>query len=442
MAIHIWSPGDYAYDVGNNGKLYPIESDDVLEDIIYDKRIQQTSYIQSNIVDIFQKWICSFFEPNYFKFVRISTQSSMGEFKSFMRNIYKKEKPFMVINPQTIEHVEDSLFGQNMISRYNMIDPEHDNIGAKLVYSIDIMNSDLFRLVYRRNRYRFEFDTMIMEQTLDRQINTYDMLMMTMRHNSKFLLPRTMDQLLPIRHIVNIAKFHGYDPWSPEYLEFLNSISKFPIIRRILPNGKYMFFMQQTINIQVEIPGYPSKDSPETSDAIEWGARIAESFQFVVDLPTEFLFLTTKEYKTKFDTSIDEDPADISYVSEIFRDMDWAKEENGFILTNRVDISMENGEEPKVYILPAIEDYDKVIYETIKEFINRGGTINDIVQVRVYPNGSTVPTGSILHPDGTLELTQSIPNKIYTVNIYVNLRTLNTIQIGKNTEYAGTVEKY
>ena len=60
MAIHIWSPGDFAYDAGNNGKVYPIESGEDLEEIMYDKQIQQTSYIQSNVVDVFEKWICSF----------------------------------------------------------------------------------------------------------------------------------------------------------------------------------------------------------------------------------------------------------------------------------------------------------------------------------------------------------------------------------------------
>src|SRR5699024_2241005 len=126
-------------------------------------------YIQANIVGCFNDWIKSFFPPDYFKFVRIRTQSSFAEFKSLMKNIYKKEKPFMIIDPRSIEHDENSLFGQNMINRYNLIDPNADDMGAKLLYSIEIMKDDMFELVYRRNRFRFEFDILIMEQTLHRQ---------------------------------------------------------------------------------------------------------------------------------------------------------------------------------------------------------------------------------------------------------------------------------
>lgn len=44
--------------------------------------------------------------------------------------------------------------------------------------------------------------------------------------------------------------------------------------------------------------------------------------------------------------------------------------------------------------------------------------------------------------DGILTMINPIPNKIYTVNIYLNYRNLNLIRSGKATEYIGTIEKY
>lgn len=442
MALRVIPPGDYIDDPGDQCKLYPIEPKQDLQDIVYDKQIQKTSYIQANIVACFDEWIRSFFEPNYFKFVRIRTESSFSHFKSFMKEIYKKEKPFMVIDPNSIEVVEDFIFGQNMLNRYNLIDPNHDDFGAKLLYSIQIMKSDMFELVYRRNRYRFNFDVMIMEQNMNRQTNTYNMLLMNIRHNSKFMLRRTVPHLLPSRHIQNIARFHSMDWKSEDFLHFLNSISNYPIIRRITTNGQYMFFMQQDINLQVEVPGYPAKDSPEMSEAIEWGARITDSFSIIVDLPTEFLFMTPMEFKTKFDRSIPEDPDSISYISPIFADMDWPTEYGDYKLTNRVDIMLQEGDDNHLDLKPVIASDLPDIHSTIMEFIGREGKLSDLVMVRVYPNGSMHEAPFVVDNTGILTLNDPIPNKLYTVNIYVNLQTVNLIREGKNKQYLGTIEKY
>lgn len=442
MALHVYAPGDFRIDPGDQEKLYPIPPKMEMQDVVYDKQIQRTSYIQANIVGCFNDWITSFFEPNYFKFIRIRTQTAYSEFKSFMKQIYKKEKPFMVIDPRSIEHVEDSLFGLNMINRYNLVDPEQDNFGAKLLYSMPIMKSDMFELVYRRNRYRFEFDIMIMEQTLDRQINTYNMLLMNIRHNSKFLLTRTIPHLIPSRHIINIAKFHGYDWKSEEFLKFLNSISNYPIIRRITPNGQYMFFMEQTLNLQVEVPGLPSKDSPEMSDAIEWGARIVDSFTIIADLPTEFLFLTPLEFKTKFDRSIPEDPDSVYCISPIYADLDWPTEINGYTLSNRVDVMLQAGDDNHMDIIPVLEHDNPDIFKVLFECVQNKGKLSNLMMVRVYPNGSYQEASYSFDDTGVMTLNNPIPDKLYTINVYLNLHNINLIREGENKEYIGTIEKY
>lgn len=441
--IQAYPAGTFRLDAGEYQRVYPIPpKPEEYPTIRYDKQIQKTSYIQSNIVACFNEWFQSFFEPNYFKFVRIRTQSSYQDFKTFMKGIYKKEKPFLVIDPRTVELDENSIFAQNMINRYNIIDPKHDNFGAKLIYSMEIMKSDMFELIYRRNRFRFEFDIMIMEQTLDRQINTYNMMLMNIRHNSKFLLTRTIPHLLPIKHIRNIATFHNYNWKSEEFLTFLNSISKYPIIRRITPNGTYMFFMEQTLNIQVEVNNIPSKDTVENSEAIEWGARIVDSFTMIADLPTEFLFLTPEEYIAKFDTHIPEDPDSIYYISPIYADLDWPKEMNGFTLSNRIDVMINPGDDNHMDLKEVLANDRPEDFVVLKEFIDRGGDIRELMKVRVYPNGSYVECSYELDEKGILTINNPKTDKLYTINLYLCLERINLIKSGKVKEYIGTIEKY
>lgn len=442
MALQVYAPGDFRLDCGTFERLYPVPEAPIPQDIVYDNTPQKTSYIQANVVGCFTDWITSFFPSDYFKFIRIRTQSSYAEFKSFMKQIYKKDKPFMLIDPRSIEIDESSIFAQNMLNRYNIIDPKGDNIGAKLLYSLEIMKSDMFEMVYRRNRYRFEFDIMIMEQTMDRQINTYNMIAMNIRHQSKFLLERTIPQLIPIQYVKNIANMHGYDWRSESFLEFMNSISQYPIIRRITPNGQYMFFFQQTINLQVEVPNMPQKDSPEMSEAIEWGARVADSFTIIADLPSEYLFMIPKEYMTKYDRHVKEDPDTVYCISPIFADMDWPTEIDGYTMSNKVDIMYQAGDDVSMDVIPVLEHDNPEIYKTIQECIAHAGKLSDLMKIRVYPNGSMIEAPYSFDDHGVLTLHNPKPDKLYTICIYLNLRTLNLINEGRSKEFIGTIQKY
>lgn len=442
MGIRVIPPTDWRDDPGEWERLYPIEDKQEFQTILYDKEIQRTGYIQANIVACFDEWFRSFFPPNYFTFTRIRTQSTYTEFKSFMKLIYKKEKPFLVIDPASVEHVEDSLFGLNMINRYNLVDPMNDNFGAKLLYSIQLMKDENFEIVYRRDRFRFEFNILIMEQNMTRQANVYNMLLMNIRHNSKFLLHRTIPHLIPNRYIINIAHFRNMEWQSEEFLQYLNSVSQYPIIRRITPNGKYLFFFQQEMNIQVEVPGLPQKDSPETSNAIEWGARITDSFTMIADLPTEFLFMIPEEMKGKYDNHIDETDDMITYISPIYADLDWPTEYGDYKLTNRVDIMLQEGDDPHLDLKPVIANDIPQIHDTIMEFIQKDEELSDIVMVKVYPNGSYQEAAYEFNKNGILTLINPEFNKLYTMNIYIDLRTLNMIREGKNKKFIGDIEKY
>lgn len=442
MALHIIPPTDFVPDDGSFERLYPIEDLHEPEQILYDCQIQRNSWIQDTIIAIFTEWFKSFFEPNYFKFIRVKTQSTINDFKSFMRQIYKKDKPFLVIDPHPGEIIEDFIFAQNMMNRYNMIDPKNDNIGAKLLYSLEVMQDENFQLVYRRNRFKFDIDTMIMENTMNRQINTYNAMIMNIRHNSKFMLTRMVPFLLPSRHILNIANIVKMDPKSEEFLSYLNTISKYPIIRRQLPNDQLCFFMEQELHIQVEVPSYPSKDTPEMSDAIEWGARIVDNFVFIVDLPTEFLFLTRPCCEPMIDTGIPEDPEGIYMISPIFTDLDWPKEINGYTLTNRIDIMLKENDDPSLSIMNVIGEFDDVIHTVIGEHIERNEPISDLVMVKVYPNGSYQEIASELSQTGVLTLYKPEIEKLYTANIYINFRNVNMIRSGMAKKYIGTIEQY
>lgn len=450
MGLEVCNPGEFNFDDGSYGKLYKIEDWFAMQEaeketeIVYDRSIQRISNIQATIVAVFEEWFTSFFDPNYFNFVRLRTQSTFSEFKSFMKNIYKKTSPFLVIDPHSPEHVEDSIFGTNMINRYNEMDPLNDNIGAMLLYSEPIMNSEMFELYYRRNTFRFEFDIMIMEQTMNRQINTYNRLLMGIRHNSKFSFERTIPVLLPLQYILNIAKFHEFDYKSKEFLDFLNAHSLYPIITRTIPNKQLLFFMEEKVMINVEVPSYPSKDSPENAEQIEWGARVVDQFTFNVILPSEFIFLMPKKHAHLYVKGVDEDPESIYFISPVYSDIEVPSMLGNFKLVNRLDIMINDNDDNKLSLLTVTDGVDKEheIGKTVRMYIESGNPISDIVRVTLYANGSYEPSGCELKDNGDVIIPNPMYNKLYCLNVYLNLERINKIRHELNTEHIGTIEKY
>ena len=432
-------------DEGNNGYVYnPLDGLSEIVEMAYSRHVQNSNSSQAALVAIADGWFRHFMEPGYFKWSMIRTQVPFTLFKSTMFSIYKKDRPILVMDPHTPE-VDDTVqvpTNLNMLTRFNDFDPESQNIGTKMAYSLPVMKSDKFELVYRRARMRMDIDVLMIVDTLNQQTNLYNHLLMNIRHRSQYTLRRTVPVLLPKQHIINIAKFHGYDWRSDEFIHFLNSISQYPIRKEIRTNGNYMFFMLQDLHIYVDVPNYPAKDSPEMSDMIEWAARVTDTFTFSADLPLEFIFLTRKELACNFDsTPIEEDENSVSFISPIYNDLDWPTEYGEFKLANKLDVELQPGEDATLSILPLINDFHKDMFIEASKWVASGNPISEILQVHVHPNGSYTEIGTRLRQDGILELLQAEPNQLYTILVYVNVKTLNLVQDGRAKEYIGTIQK-
>lgn len=445
--MEFYNPRDFFPDDGSHGKLYPIVPKKKQTTLVFDNKIQRTSHIQGNIVAIFEDWFLSFFEKDYFKHTRLKTESSFSAYKSFMKDIYKKDKPILVIDVNTSEHVDDFIFGLNMTNRYNIVDPRYDEWGAKLLYSIGVFSTDDVELRFRRNRYRFSFDVMIMESSMDRQLNTFSNLLMNVRHRSKFTLVRNVMNLIPLEHIHNLAIFHKFDSYkSDEFLEFLNTHSAYPIIRRILPNGQWMFYMQQEIHLYVDVPDIPSKDSPEMSAAFEMGAQVRDSFVIEADLPSEFIFLTTDKNASWYIPGKDPDPDRVYYVAPELAWPDLVKQHGDYVLVNHLTIAIEDSDDNKMDMMDeVIKTLDTDLYNIITGYLKNGYAFSDLVYVSIQMQERTheiIDQSFDLSRTGVLTIPDPDFRKLYRICVYVNFKAINAIREGNYKEYIGTIEKY
>lgn len=442
--------GEYGPDpVIDEDDYVPIEPNKkpgIIHDLIYDQRIQKISYIQANMAAVFREWFTGFFPPDYFRHIRMKSESTFTAFKSFMKDIYHKEPPVLVIDPNTIEHVDDFLFGTNVVNRYNLVDPKSDNVGAKILYSLAIIETEKIKLHYRRNRYRFRFDVMIMERSLNRSLDLYNYLIMNMRHNSKFMLFRRVPNLLPSHMIRSIAKINGFDSPDQKFLEWINARAiGCTITTRTLPSGQVMFFAEQDCHIQVEVPDMPAHDSPEQAEAIEVGARVTDSFIFTVDLPSEY-FCTMEHEVTKDYIRYEEgDDPDIHYITKS-DDYKWEEgmdlEIGDYTLLNRVDVTIQDDQDNALDLLTVLNDVDAQMRKTAEALLRDSNvTLPEPLFLVKIIKGTKEFTDFNLSDDGILTINFPDYSKIYHIYVYVNQKYINMYSSALNSEWIGDIQK-
>lgn len=442
--------GEYGPDpVIDEDDYVPIEPNNkpgIIHDLIYDQRIQKISYIQANMAAVFREWFTGFFPPDYFRHIRMKSESTFTAFKSFMKDIYHKEPPVLVIDPNTIEHVDDFLFGTNVVNRYNLVDPKSDNVGAKVLYSLAMIETEKIKLHYRRNRYRFRFDVMVMERSLNRSLDLYNYLIMNMRHNSKFMLFRRVPNLLPSHMIRSIAKINGFDSPDQKFLEWINARAiGCTITTRTLPSGQVMFFAEQDCHIQVEVPDMPAHDSPEQAEAIEVGARVTDSFIFTVDLPSEY-FCTMEHEVTKDYIRYEEgDDPDIHYITKS-DDYKWEEgmdlEIGDYTLLNRVDVTIQDDQDNALDLLTVLNDVDAQMRKTAEALLRDSNvTLPEPLFLVKIIKGTKEFTDFNLSDDGILTINFPDYSKIYHIYVYVNQKYINMYSSALNSEWIGDIQK-
>lgn len=442
--------GEYGPDpVIDEDDYVPIEPNKkpgIIHDLIYDQRIQKISYIQANMAAVFREWFTGFFPPDYFRHIRMKSESTFTAFKSFMKDIYHKEPPVLVIDPNTIEHVDDFLFGTNVVNRYNLVDPKSDNVGAKILYSLAMIETEKIKLHYRRNRYRFRFDVMVMERSLNRSLDLYNYLIMNMRHNSKFMLFRRVPNLLPSHMIRSIAKINGFNSPDQKFLEWINArVIGCTITTRTLPSGQVMFFAEQDCHIQVEVPDMPAHDSPEQAEAIEVGARVTDSFIFTVDLPSEY-FCTMEHEVTKDYIRYEEgDDPDIHYITKS-DDYKWEEgmdlEIGDYTLLNRVDVTIQDDQDNALDLLTVLNDVDAQMRKTAEALLRDSNvTLPEPLFLVKIIKGTKEFTDFNLSDDGILTINFPDYSKIYHIYVYVNQKYINMYSSALNSEWIGDIQK-
>ncbi len=83
------------------------------------------------------------------------------------------------------------------------------------------------------------------------------------------------------------------------------------------------------------------------------------------------------------------------------------------------------------------------IHRAITGYLKDGGDINHIIKATMYDKETYNPIAISIDNKAVITVFDNIyPDKLYNLNLYINLSELNQYTIRKNTEHIGSIEKY
>lgn len=385
---------------------------------------QNISYIAGNIQSIFLHWFLQYFDDEYFKVIRFSTESDFVKFRGFMKEIVKQPKPFLVIDPE-INLVDDSIYTTGYQSMNNSIDGI--DIESKLYASEFLagLSDESAEIYFRRSKYKFTFNTLMVESSVIKQFDLFNHIVNNFRNKSKFAIDRKVQNVIPTKYIDAIAKNIDMDYRSNEFIKKLNSYSNYPIIRKKTIKGDYIFFFIEDNYLQINIPDIPSKDSPETNNMIIDSARVTHIIEMEVVMPSEFILMLEPTSTSGSGKLAKIYSPDMMLFIPPFENInvDSPKMFNDKARVEQIDVVIENEDDYMVSIIDIFADPQ--IQEFIQPFIDAGTTL-DFLDFKVYKNSQEFPL--TYDPENLKIVLEPNLKEAYCIAAYLDLDQYNVFK--------------
>lgn len=309
-------------------------------EIFFCRASSTLSNIVGNATVMVKEFIEGLFPEGYFKSVYIDTTMSSLQMQKNPDEVYKREKPFLVLRPRVA--IDDShIFGRlpdwTYTTYYNYTD-------GKDRY-LPVFADELERIyVYAApNRIKINYDIEVHCSTKMQQINVAHFLKNAARHKGYFYIYNTiMETEVPKLFIKLISNLRGHDLSCPEdhaeFINYLETNSQSFITEKIkASNASPCYFYKYKVNLLSLFEDFPEMDDGEEKEQINTNFRVIDRFSIDFTIPANF-FLETKKViqpefieRNKWDVVDLDDKVVLNYAMKLIPDKTFV--ENGKVYT-------------------------------------------------------------------------------------------------------------
>ena len=302
------------------------------------------SNIVGNATLVVKEFIEGLFPPGFLKSIYIDTTMSSLQVQENQDDVYKRERPFLVIRPK-VNIDESHIFGRlpdwTYTTYFNYTD-------GKDTYVPVFADLDQGIYVYAApDRIKIDYDVEIYTGTKMQQINIAHFLKGSARHKGYFYIYNTiMETEVPKLFIKLIAEMQDKDLCHPdehaEFIQYLETNSQSFVTEKIkASSGNPVYCYKYKVNMLSLFEEYPEMDDGQEKDHIQYNFRVIERFSVDFTIPSNFFLETKRVIKTdpsefnKWDIVDLEDKVLLNYTMKLIPDKVIKKDNRTYVFQRK-----------------------------------------------------------------------------------------------------------
>lgn len=233
---------------------------------IYTLAAPSSSITYGNISCAVRELLFSFFPPNMFKYVHISSELAFRNTKRIFGSnssleFKKREKPFMIITPSYTDMDDDNrfLYGTPLTTTWDNV---HSGVDKRYLFDIINDRDNGFKLRYKMNRDFVNYEVRLVFETLHQQLDMYRALDNLNTWDRPYIYRASLESLIPrtivmqIAHLLHIDIDEKNNDNIAKLLQYFRRASRYPITYKMKnASGRDEFFLYYDHNTIVNLTG-------------------------------------------------------------------------------------------------------------------------------------------------------------------------------------------
>lgn len=361
------------------------------EPIHYMQMMGSASHTYGNAIAYIQRWLEDLFPAGLFKTFHVNSKIAHRQIRSTPQELFKKQKPMMILRPRIDFDDERFLEGTPLIQKQTL---QYSNFGVGNLQPFFSDSSKHLAIKYQLNRTVMNVDVILIFSTLMQQLNYANYIMNSVPIGIPFDLKTCFESYLSLpmmKVISDIARvpFIDEEEGTKPFLEYVNSHVNTPVTYKLQGSTQtHEFYRYYPVRIDTRI------NSLNTDDGEKVG-HVMDNYQISFTIRMEFF--TTGFYYLYASKSLLEDLPRMeiendSVVIPVYTDVIFKKDlelDAGWEMFNRVTIGLEK-ENDEVDFNPFLNG---TLRACIDYHLDKGIPMNELIKIKIRKQGRTILEG-------------------------------------------------
>lgn len=359
--------------------------------IHYMQMMGSSAHTYGNAVAYIQKWLEDVFPPGLFKTFHVNSKIAHRQIRSTNQEIFKKQKPMMVLRPRVELDEDRFLMGTPLIQRQSLY---YSNLGMEALQPFFSDQERQLAIRYQLNRTVMNIDVILLFSTYMQQQNYVSFFINSVPIGIPFDLETCLESYLSQPMMKAVSDLSGVSLFDKEnnvrdFLMYMNGHTNTPVTYKLQGSTQtHEFYRYYPVKIDTNIPSISTDDGERIG-------HVMDNYQISFTIRMEF-YTTGFYYLYAQQKLLDDLPRmemeNDSVIIPVYTDTILKKDlqlDAGWELYNRVTIILEQ----KHDVMSISNQLDSSIWTIIQYHFDHGIPLTELIKLKIRKQGREIQEG-------------------------------------------------